>query len=100
MSLFGTPIVQSVAGAAHAERVAARDVDRKKGVDPGRAKRGQDEIEINSTQAEDGVRSLKGNGDEETRDDREEQNHYRPQHADDADDGAHPPRPKHIDVQG
>lgn len=99
MSLFGTPIVQSVAGAAHAERVAARDADRKKGVAPGTAKRGQDEVEINSTQAEDGVRSLKGNADEETRDDREEQDHYRPQHADDGDQ-AHPPRPKHIDVQG
>jgi hypothetical protein len=97
MSLFGTPIAQSVAGAAHAERLAARNAEKKRTQRAEPSRRDGDAVEINSSQAEDAVRHLKGNSDEETRDDRAEQDHYRPQRPTDEKPGE---THRHIDVQG
>lgn len=70
-----------------AEKAGARDVaKRKAGASGGQQvgpSRGEDELDlsIENTMTAGAVRSLKGNGDEETHDDREQQDHYQPQHA-------------------
>lgn len=98
MSLFGTPIVQSVAGTSAAERVSAKDAERKRTQRAEPSKRAGDEVEISSSQADDAVRNLKDNGSEETRDDRAEQDHYVPQQKKKGEEN--PDKPRHIDVQG
>ncbi len=98
MSTLGTSVAQSVAGVSQAEHKAARDIERAK-PQPRKTKaeqlrRGEDEVELNQTQSDEAVRNLKGNTDQETADDRERQDHYRP-------DGRKPEaaRPR-LDVQG
>ena len=96
MSLFGTPIVQSVAGLGAAERIASKDLERRRAARSETTKRSGDAVEISSSQADDAVRNLKDNGNEETREDRAEQDHYLPQKAESPEGEG----PRHIDVQG
>jgi len=83
MSTLGTSVAQSVAGVSQAEHKAARDIERAKPpLKKSRAERlqrGEDEVELNQTQSLDAVRNLKDNTDQETADDRERQDHYRPE---------------------
>jgi hypothetical protein len=98
MSTFGTSIAQSVAGAPQAERLALRESEKKTPAKPFRLRRGQDELdlEVETAQATDAVRNLKGNAQEETDEDRTGQDHYRPQNLADQS----PTDGKHIDIQG
>ncbi|HPO92613.1 MAG TPA: hypothetical protein PL072_03990 [Phycisphaerales bacterium] len=96
MSLFGTPIVQSAAGTSAAERVSLREAERKRAQKAEPSRRSGDEVEIHSSQAEDAIRNLKGNAEEETQDDRQEQDHYQPP----APPTDEQPERRHIDVQG
>ncbi|HVU63602.1 MAG TPA: hypothetical protein VHC70_06480 [Phycisphaerales bacterium] len=92
MSLFGpaTPAsLQPVSGVPPAERKprASRQPKSSDGVS-----RGSDEVDVSAALATDAVRDLKSNGDEETTDDRQEQDNYKPQKK---------PEPrKPLDVQG
>lgn len=93
MSILGTPSVQHAAGLTQAEAANARNAEAKKPARaPDRVRRGLDEVDVSTAQAADAVRSLKGNADEETADDRQEQDHYLPQR-----DGKAPARPR-LDV--
>lgn len=79
--MFTPAIAQSVAGAAAAERTLLRDADRKRAVGRvDRPKRADDTVEIDAeataAQAADAVRTLSGNADEQTGDDRREHNGY------------------------
>lgn len=95
MSLFGTPSVHHAAGLTQAERVNARSAEAKKPArPPERLRRALDEVDLDSAQAADAVRTLKGNSDEETADDRQERDHYQPPAKAKA-----PERPR-LDVQG
>ncbi len=103
MSVFGpgnptgavTPLTpsaaQSLAGMSQAERVNSAG---KKTAKPDGRPRPADQVEIDveAAQAADAVRNLKSNGEEETQDDRQEQDHYKPQKD-------KPARPR-LDVQG
>jgi hypothetical protein len=102
MSVFGTgnptsavspSAAQSLAGMSQAERVNSAG---KKTVKPDGTRRGADQVEIDveAAQASDAVRNLKPNGDEETEDDRQEQDHYQPQHE------AEKKKQPRLDVQG
>jgi hypothetical protein len=72
MSALGPGIAQSVAGVNQAERVAARDVDRKKQEKKaGEVIRGQDQVDLDGVETLDAVRSLKGNEQEESGGDRQ-----------------------------
>lgn len=72
MSVFGTPAAQSVAGLNQAEKVAARENEKKR--EPAKAK---DKDSVDLTQTFDAVRNLKGNDQEEAHEDRQEHDHYR-----------------------
>jgi hypothetical protein len=82
---------QSLAGMSQAQRVNAAG---KQGTKDERRKREADsvEVDVEAAQAADAVRNLKPNGDEETEEDRQEQDHYSPQKET-------PERPR-LDVQG
>lgn len=82
---------QSLAGMTQAERVNSAG---KRTAKPDGRPRPADEVEIDveAAQAADAVRNLKPNGDEETQDDRQEQDHYKPQRDE-------PERPR-LDVKG
>lgn len=79
MSVFGTNLGQSIAGLNNAER-ASRDTAPKAAEKPA-ARRTRpekpDEIVV-STETVDAVRNLKGNKEEEAREDREEHPAYTP----------------------
>lgn len=87
MSVFGTSAGQSIAGMTNAERIAARDqvrpVDR-----PRESRRVADrpDAEVDSVELDQAVRSLKGNDQQESQDDRREGEGSMPQ------PGAKPPR--------
>ena len=99
MSIFGAanaPVVnQQIQQAAK----AAREGERKRpgAAAPG-AVRGEDEVdlELTGSAGDEAVRSLKGNSDQETADDREQQDHYTAPPESDKDK---PKRPS-IDLQG
>lgn len=95
MSLFGTPAVQSIAGLSQAERAATRG-ERTKANQSARRPRDGDrlDLEVQTAEAEDAVRGLSGNAHEETDEDRQKQDHYRPQQK------APQPERKPLDVQG
>ncbi len=97
MSTMGTSVAQSVAGVSQAEHKAARDIERARPpvrkTKAEQLRRGEDEVELNQTQSDEAVRNLKGNTDQETADDRERQDHYRP-------DGKRPEERPRLDVQG
>jgi hypothetical protein len=101
MSVFGSsPILpstaaQSLAGLNQAERANKQNSDAKKTTKPDGRKRAADavEIDVQSAQSSDAIRNLTANGDEETTEERQEQDHYDP-HKDPA---AKAPR---LDVQG
>ena len=97
MSTLGTSVAQSVAGVSQAEHKATRDIERAKPpVRKSKAeqlRRGEDEVELNQTQSDEALRNLKGNGDQETADDRDRQDRYRP-------DGKRPEERPRLDVQG
>ena len=77
MSGFIPGIAQSVAGMSQAERVAARDIDRKKQEKKaGEVVRGEDQVDLEGVEMLDAVRSLKGNEQEETGADRERKGGY------------------------
>jgi hypothetical protein len=82
------------AGLPGAEASRARAAERKREAERPRIKRGEDEVIVSATNVEldDPVRSLKGNSDEETREDRQEHPAY--SEGKDA-----PPRPR-IDLKG
>jgi hypothetical protein len=77
MTSFGPQISQSVAGSGQAERVAARNVDRKR-TEPPRPTRArpvdQVELEVEGAESSDAVRGLKGNEQEESGADRQRKN--------------------------
>ncbi len=74
MTSFGPQVAQSVAGSTQAERVAARDLQRKRPEEsrPKKARPAdQVDIEVESVEALDAVRGLKGNEQEESGADRQ-----------------------------
>lgn len=83
------------AGLPGADVSRARAAERKREADRTRIKRGEDEVIVSATNVEldDPVRSLKGNSEEETREDRQEH----PTYSDGKDKPA--PRPR-IDLKG
>lgn len=97
MSVFGTSVGQSVAGAGNAERIATRE---KAARPPERtaARRTRpdqpDEVVVN-TESADAVRNLAGNNQEEAQEDRQEHPGYLP-NGRSAGEGPH----KKLDVQG
>lgn len=79
MSVFGTNSVQHAAGLNQVEKAIARNADAKKAAKPDARKRPQDEVDIDvqTTQAEDAIRNLKSNTEEETAEDRTSHDHYK-----------------------
>jgi hypothetical protein len=80
MSLFGTPAIPAVSGVNRPERIA-RDRARARpegGVRPARDE-DQLDLEVQNAEADDAVRGLSGNAREETSEDRQKQDGYRPQ---------------------
>ncbi len=78
MSIIGTNTAQSVAGLGQAERIVTRD-NAKKDADKASVRRAvKDELDlvVSNTQSADAVRSLKGNKEEETREDKQEHPGY------------------------
>jgi hypothetical protein len=101
MSIFGSPAPIStqsaIAGAAQAEQVRATDANRQRPVRPPAApRRAGDSFEqdVSGAEAIDAVRDLKGNDQEESRQDRREHDGYSATAG--QDDGDR--RPPHIDV--
>lgn len=97
VSIFGASAAQSITSRVQGERNSAREAERKKAASEGKGtSRAADEVDltVENTVTSGAVRSLKGNADEETHDDREQQDHYLPQHAE-----AEKARPR-LDVQG
>ncbi len=88
MSIFGTNAAQSVAGLNQAEKLTARENEKKR-ANAGSKQRDKDSVDL--VQSLEAVRNLKGNDQEETREDREEHDHYR------SDPGESGPR---LDVEG
>ena len=82
MTSFGPQISQSVAGAQGAERIAARNIDRKR-PEPPRPVRGrpadQVDLEVEGAESSDAVRALKGNEQEESGADRQRKSPPAPQ---------------------
>lgn len=85
MDPIGTPLASAAAGSANAERVAARDAARQRGGIRDGFKRALDEAELTTTETEsaEAIRSMKGNAEEEAREDRQEHAHYEVEVADD-----------------
>jgi hypothetical protein len=94
MSLFGTPAVHPVAGLNQAAR-ATRGGQKVRADQTARRPADGDrlDLEVQTAEADDAVEGLGGNGDEQTAEDRQKQDHYRPQQKG-------PGEPRHIDVQG
>lgn len=87
MSLFGTPAVPSVSGINRPDRIA-RERGRARpdgGVRPARDE-DQLDLEVQNAEADDAVRGLSGNAREETTEDRQKQDGYRPQTTKSADE--------------
>lgn len=95
MSMLGPTGAVHAAGLNQAEKLNARAAEVKKTGTPEERKRVQDEVDVSAVQAADAVRNLKSNADEETADDRQQQDHYRPQKEDDKKTVR-----KHLDIQG
>lgn len=95
MGVFGTNLGQSIAGLNQAERAAARDQQAKKTdkVANRRTRPDQPDEVVVSVENVEAVRSLKGNTEEETREDRQQKPGYQQTPKPDE-----PPR--HIDLQG
>lgn len=81
ISAFGTPSINPIAGLHQAERVAARESEKKKSVKPAGRTRDEDQLDLHvqTAAADDAVQGLSGNGREETLADRRKQDGYRPQ---------------------
>lgn len=77
MSQIGASLAASLAGQQQAQRVQARDENKTERKSP-RPGRPADEVEIDRVEAAEAVRRLADNGSEETRDDREAHDGYRP----------------------
>ncbi|GMV25922.1 MAG: hypothetical protein AMXMBFR58_19530 [Phycisphaerae bacterium] len=78
MSIVPTNPAQAIAGVGSAERVVTRDI-AKKDADKAagrRAVRDEVDVVIVNTEGADAVRSLKGNTEEETREDKQEHPGY------------------------
>ncbi|MCC6425219.1 MAG: hypothetical protein IT435_00225 [Phycisphaerales bacterium] len=78
MSIIGTNTTQSVAGLGQAERVATREVAKREADKSAGRRAIRDEVDlvVSNTEGADAVRSLKGNKDEETREDKQEHPAY------------------------
>jgi hypothetical protein len=74
MSLTPTNIAQSLAGLGHAERTVAREGAKRETEKAAGRRAVQDQLDlvVVKTEHDDAVRSLKGNADEEARQDRRE----------------------------
>jgi hypothetical protein len=97
VSIFSSSSAQSIANRVQGDKAAARPADKAKAARPNAGPgRGEDELDLSveNTMTAGAVRNLKGNGDEETHDDRQQQDHYQAPHAEDA-----KPRPR-LDIQG
>lgn len=95
MSSIGTNIAQSVAGAQGAERVQARANEKKEAERTRRQRALADQaiLDVDAVERANAERDLKGNADEETRDDRTASGHY-------TRSGVDRKKPPHIDVEG
>jgi hypothetical protein len=97
MSIVPTNLAASVAGAQSAERPEVREKDRKEkvraGAKPGQ-QRDRDQVVVGLESAE-AIRSLAGNTEEQTREDRQAHPPYDP-------DGRYRPAGphRHLDIQG
>lgn len=74
MSVFGTTAAQSVGGLNQAEKTVARENEKKREATGARPK---DKDSVDLAQSIDALRTLKGNDQEETHEDRQEHDHYR-----------------------
>lgn len=94
MSILPSNSVQSIAGLGQAERIVSKDIAKKDADKSAGRRRVRDEVDlvVVNTESTDAVRSLKGNTDEETREDKQEH----PAYAAKKPDEDHPPS---IDVQ-
>lgn len=92
MSVIGTSVAQSVAGAPQAERAEsrARKVEAERPDRPRRTKDGYDTF-VTTTDSADAVRRLASNDQEDAHEDRQGQARFTPPAKDDR---------RHIDVQG
>ena len=81
MTSFGPQVSQSVAGSSQAERIAARDIQRRR-PEESRPKKvraaDQVDLEVEGTESLDAVRGLKGNEQEEAGGDRQRRDAYGP----------------------
>ncbi len=78
MSILPSNIAQAIAGLGQAERIVSKDI-AKKDTDKATGRRViRDEVDlvVVNTESADAVRSLKGNTEEETREDRQEHPGY------------------------
>lgn len=96
VSVFGTNLGQSIAGAGQAERIASREknADRTQAPAARRTRPDQPDEVVVSVELADAVKNLKGNNQEETREEHQE----RPAYGQDGASKDEPP--KRIDVQG
>lgn len=80
MSVIGTSVAQSAAGAPHAERTEAAERRRAEPVRARAAKRSADEYDqpVSDVDSPDAVRHLAGNDQEQAREDRREHPAYLP----------------------
>lgn len=96
MSILGPSLAQSLAGSAQAERAAVQDKVKPGRQDP-RRMRGPDQLDLEpeSVEAPEAVRSAKGNDQEEGREDRREHAAYQP-----GGQAATPATGSNVDVEG
>ncbi len=91
MSIIGTNVAQSLAGAAQAERVEARDKKPASKPPPGVRKDDRD-LFVSQTETGDAVRGLSSNEQEDANEDHRQSNGYTP--------GGHGSDRPNLDVEG
>ena len=98
MSIIGgSNIAQSVAGLSQAERAEVREKQRTEAAKAKpRGRQNEPDIVVVDTEAAEAIRNLKGNGEEEAQEDRQEKAGYSPTGTAATDPAARP----HLDIQG
>jgi DNA invertase Pin-like site-specific DNA recombinase len=91
----GSNIAQSVAGLSQAERAEVREKQRAEAAKAKPRNREGDAVIVN-TEAAEAIRNLKGNGEEEAQEDRQQKAGYSPTGTAPTDPAARP----HLDIQG